>query len=100
MTLPSYYILYQPKLSIVGFEFQRSIERRNKIVFLKVANLFGCQMSNLPLSWCIYTTSKKFASFFFLVGVIDNIEKDKTKTCPYCNDKFNKIQDLRSHLIL
>ena len=35
-----------------------------------------------------------------LFELIDNIEKDKTKTCPYCNNKFNKIQDLRSHLIL
>jgi hypothetical protein len=27
-------------------------------------------MSNLPLSWCNYTTSKKFVSFIFSIGVI------------------------------
>jgi hypothetical protein len=35
MTLPFCYILYQPKLSVVGFQFQISIERRSKIVFSK-----------------------------------------------------------------
>jgi len=35
-----------------------------------------------------------------LFELIDNIEKNKTRTCPYCNDKFDKIQDLRNHLIL
>jgi hypothetical protein len=32
-------------------------------------------MSNLPLSWCIYFTSKKFFSFFFLVGVIKTFKR-------------------------
>jgi hypothetical protein len=36
-------------------------------------------MSNLPLSWCNYTTSKKFVSFIFSIGVIpDNLDMKNT----------------------
>jgi hypothetical protein len=31
---------------------------------------------------------------------IDNINKNKTKICKYCNEKFTKISDLRKHIII
>jgi len=35
-----------------------------------------------------------------LFDEINNIEKNKLKTCKYCNITFNKIQDLKNHMIL
>lgn len=35
-----------------------------------------------------------------LFDEINNIEKNKLKTCKYCNLTFNKIQELKNHIIL
>jgi len=35
-----------------------------------------------------------------LFDLLNNIEKNKIKTCNYCNQKFNYITDLKKHVIL
>ena len=32
--------------------------------------------------------------------ILKNIDKNKVKECPFCNGKFNKITDLKNHIIL
>jgi hypothetical protein len=35
-----------------------------------------------------------------LLSVLNNIEKDKSKLCLYCNQYFDKYQDLKNHIII
>jgi hypothetical protein len=35
-----------------------------------------------------------------LINLIDEIEKNKSKKCTLCNDEFNKICELKKHVII
>lgn len=47
----------------------------------------------------IKTYKHTYSNKNILINVLDEIDKNKTKTCKYCNSNFLKIQDLKNHVL-
>ena len=48
----------------------------------------------------IKNKNKNILNKIEIIELLSNIDKNKIKICSYCNKKFDKIQDLKTHIIL